>query len=533
MSQVTREEILAPAPRVVKPRKRSYRVYPIIAISGDLAVDEQGGTISVAELIDKLPSMPPTLFVKLGAADWLAGLNPYFTKLTPNWQWRASNHERDIVTPSGKKVAARVSVSIHFFGWKGRNYHKLIDPVTMYGRKLDEIWPGTETEIIKLLKWAIQLRDFCAENNVDIRPTSGSIGAQFLTDKRFYSKPRRKVPAATNEQAREHMPGNYYKLNVVPSNRFHFSAYYFDQQRAHHYHAERIHFPDADRLYAFGRFQDLGAIVSDKPYSDFNGLLCVDLRVPRKRPQYVWLKGVTRDTRYIHKQFVFTNELPYLTDMGFKVMGVRAAWGSRRRDEGLPKYAKWCQEQLDRFDDPPWLKPVLLSTYGILAAKPRYGESVFRMAKGEPVTIRTGRHKLEGVKTRTTRKLESKIATVIHRGMIEAATRCESIAFAEWLSSLSQRVLSIYADAVIVEANDDRPLPDLLMAGEFDPWRNKQTLNHLQFINQQAFISDGMVKLPGVGKELSKYRQPNGAHAPRVVKYEALTNKRVVTDRRI
>jgi hypothetical protein len=125
-------------------------------------------------------------------------------------------------------------------------------------------------------------------------------------------------------------------------------------------------------------------------------------------------------------------------------------------------------------------------------------------------------------------KLEPGIVNVIQRGMIEAATRSESIALAQYLEHKGQRILAIYADAVIIEQDDDRPLPLL-----FDPWEVKRTLNHYQPINTQAFTSDSMTRLPGVSQELRQYRQHAPGYAPRRVMYEAPTGRRIATSRRI
>ena len=531
MSQVTNDRFSHP-PRSIKPRTRAHKALPVVAIHGSDTLDESGEVGSLDELIRRLPYQHPTLFTALGAAALLTKLNSIYLLRDPaSWQWRVSVHERDLIRPDGFKAATHVSTVVHYFGWKHGNYHKLIDPISMYGHKLDKIWPGSVSpvqdenwqKLVKLLKWGITLRDFCSENNIDIRPTMGGISSQFLTDRRFYPRARRKVPTEINQRAREELPGNHYFLNVQPSSHENFTALYLDQHRAHHYHARTTLFPSADHLYAYGRFTDLGECTQDKISPNFHGLYCLDLAPPIGVVPYSHLRELT-------KVFVFSNELQHLLDVGYKVVGVRAAWGSRMLDEGLNLYARWASEQLDRYHDAPWLKPLLLSAYGTLATRPRISEAIFRLAKaGETVSMTTGKRSLNGRLARATKKLEPGIANVLHRGMIEAATRSESIGLAQWLDYNGQRVLSIYADAVIVEQDDDKPLPVLP-----EPWRIKRELNHLQFINQQAFTSDGMTKLPGVSREAIPYRQHRTpGHAPRVVQYEALTGNAVQTNRRI
>lgn len=507
-------EPLPPAPRTVKPRKRKHKRLPIIAISGDSAFTEDGEIYSMTQLIVGLETLSSTLFVKLAAADWIAGeVDSYWSERdSDHWQWRAATQEKEIHRPNGLKVATRVTAVIPFFGFKGGAYHKIIDPVTMYGRELDDIWPGSKPTATRLRAWAIQVRDFCYENQIDVRPTIGSMSAQLLTDQRFYPNARRKVPKAINQRVRDELPGNHYALSVIPTPDREFTAYYLDQSRAHHYHARTTTLPDANTLYAYGQFTDPKDLCFEKVSDGFHGLYCLNLCAPSSR-LHDWQKP--------GKQFVFSNELHHLLDMGYTVNGVYAAWGSYQRDTGLALYAQWAETQLDRFNDAPWLKPLLLATYGTLAVKARYGEAVFRLAKaGEPVSIVTGHNQLHGKMVRSRHKLEPRIANVMHRGMIEAATRSESVGLAQWLEYEGHRVLSIYADAVIVQKDDDKNLPLLP-----EPWRIKTELNHLQFINQQAFVSGEMTKLPGVGRELMAYRPQNTGKAPRTyMRVEAMTN---------
>lgn len=523
MSQVTN---FAPPRRVVVPRTREYPCRPIVAVVKSDYISEDGEVGTIDELAESLPHRPPTIFAAMGGAGFVGQLDDVYRDIDPaHWQWRAATHERDILRPNGFRFATRISTVIHYFGFKGGNYHKAIDPIAMYGRSLDTLWPGDEPVIVRLLKWAIAVRDFCHENNIEIKPTIGSISSQFLTDRRFYPNPRRKVPAATNDTVREQLPGNHYDLNVIPDPDGNYTAHYLDQHRAHHHHAQMIALPDADTLYAYGRFTDLDAVAFDHTVPNFQGLYCLDLEPPLTKPAFSWINH-----QCLEKQFVYSNELQHLFDMGYKVTGVRAAWGSVRRDTGLSKFAQWAWSQLDAYGDPPWLKPLLLSTYGVLATRPKQTESVFRLAKGgEQVGLLTGKYQLNGKLTKGHVKLEPRIANVLHRGMIEAATRSESVGLAQWLNSQGHQILSIYADAVIVEADDDKPLPILP-----EPWRSKQQLSHLQFISQQAFMSDGMTKLPGVGREIIQYRQHRTpGYAPRVVLTEAVTNQQVQTNRRI
>lgn len=536
------------APRAVKPRSRRYKKLPVVALDWNPVgnwLHETGEIGPMAELVTDLHKWESTIFTMEGAADWLALVDQHWQIREPNaWQWRVTENERAIHTPGNKKVASRVTAVVHYFGFKGGNTFKLLDPVTMYGKRLDDIWPTEEggpressglnpdSPQVRLLKWAVALRDFCDENGMEVRPSIGSISSQFWTDRRFYPHPRRKVPRVINDRARENLPGNHYALFTMPTPEQEFTGLYLDQTRAHHFHARTTPMPHADSLYAYGYFQDplkerpltTAHYLWDDVPNDFYGLVCVEVALPEQPlTGFDWIKKSG-------PHFLFTNEIPHLIDSGYLVLGVRAAWGSFARDEGVARYATFAEAQLDRYKGAAWVKPLLLAAYGTLATRAGYGETVFRLArKGEPVQILTGRHTLNGILTKRPCKLEPGIANVIHRGMIEAACRSESIGYAQHLSEWEgRRVLSIYADAVIVEADDDK-----LLAYIPEPWRLKATLNHLQFISQQAFVSGEMTKLPGVSRDFLKYRQRSPGHAPPRPMHEAVTGRPIKTTRKI
>lgn len=486
-----------PAPRVVKPRSRRYRPLPIMAVHGDYALSEAGELLTFDELIVRLPTLPPTLFVAADSVGLLVRFDQILSVSDPvTWQWRTSNDQR-VVHKSNmhtdktgrRRYVAKSTITVAFFGFKHGNYHKLIDPMTMFAQRFDKVIPGDDDHIVRLLRWGISLRNFCNDNNLEVRPTMGSISVQFLTDSRFYPERRRKVPGHTNQTARESLPGHYYHLNVIPQPWRSWTAYVIDQHRAHHYHAQHLHFPSADHLYAYGYYHGLDHYYRNDISPDFMGLYCLDLLAPTHRRNYTWLAG----RGHLQRQFIFTNELPHLLNLGFKVLGVRAAWGSHHRDTGLNKFADWACQQLDRYPD-PWLKPLLLSTYGTLASRRSYGETVFRLAsRGQARTMLTGRGPLTGKLVKRPMALEAPVVNVIQLGMIQTATRSESVGLAQWLEHQSHRILQIFADAVIIEADDDRPLPVLP-----EPWRIKRELTHYQPISKQAYTSDQETKNPGV-----------------------------------
>lgn len=519
--------------RIVKPRRTGYKPHQIVALRHDTVLTEDGELLDFNQFIESLAVCKPVLVVKQNVADFVALLDERFSD-HPHWQWRASSKERDVFLPGRELQAHTISTVIHFFGFqKGAQdsesvFHMALDPVTFYGRSIDKFYTGDEPVIYKLMRWAKDLRQWCQDNNLAVKPTNGGLATQLLRDARFYPDRRRKVPHLINERVREQLPGNYYQLCTDPTPYKEYSAHYLDQKRSHHYHAQHTALPNSNSLFAFGRFLDLANTVSDSVWPDFYGLYFLDLLRPETQTDHPFTIFSTKadegDREF--SAFVYSNELGILADHGFTVTGVRAAWGSKYRDQGIPRYAQWCQQQLDQYNNAAWLKPILLCTYGVLAVRPSEMSFVYKRAKrGEPVSLFAGQRKLHGLLVNYTngRKLEPAICNVLHRGMIEAATRAESLGLAHYLTYLGRKVLSIYADAVIVETEESAP--EAYISNLPEPWRLHRTLNHLRFINTQAFVSGEMSRLPGVtGMEHKRYSR-NNKDLPLKTYFDALSGK--------
>ena len=491
--------------RIIKPVEiQRYKHHDIVAIANHQVLFESGELVTLEQFTDILPTLPRLIVVKRGVADFVTILDERYGD-DPTWQWRVTVKERDVfpIDQSSPITAIQVSTVVHYFGWgfglrKDRAYHLALDPITFYGKSFDDVWKIERSLVEELMSWATVLRKWCYDNNLGIRPTNGGISSQFLTDPRFYPECRRKVPRNTNDRARENLPGNHYHLFASSDPEREYQAYYLDQRNAHHYHAEHTRLPNSNSLYAFGRFYDLGDIVFPTTWSEFSGLYCLRLcvsQVPGIRDFSPLTHTIVENT---FDAFVWSNEIQLLTDLGYEIRGVIAAWGTIEEDTGISEYARWAQMELKHYSGASWLKPILLSTYGVLAAKPRSQEIIFKRAKGKvkPVATFTGKKELYGLLVGATgkdKRLEPKIVNVLHRGLIEAATRSESLGYAHYLANQGYNVLSIYADGIIIEDEGETSLPFLP-----EPWRLQNTLHHLRFINKQAFISGEVSKLPGV-----------------------------------
>jgi hypothetical protein len=467
---------------------------------------EEGETGDFDEFCLTLKRIEPATIVTNQSTHLLYDLDEQW-RVDKNWFFSVTPIKRKQFQPKIEGTGLsiyQITSAVNFLGWK-RNienhhsknlYHFLLDPITFAN------YPLGSHDITSILKWGQDIRDFCVNNMINIRPTQGGIGRQFLRDIRFYPENRRKVPKATNEKVRKHMPGGHYEVRAF-SNR-EYTGIYIDQTRAHHFHAYNTELPDANSLFAYGKFHsdesDGRAWRTDKKriesfLDQFSGLVYGRLAY-NTRPCR-WIPPCLHDTS--KPVWWYTNERNLLDSLEARPSDIIAAWGSSHLDTGLMKFAKWA---LDMENPPKWLKPILLSTYGTLATTLRQHEVGFSSSeKGRPGTIRAGRGELP-VKIHTTKNTsEPSTNNVLHRAMIEAATRCESLMYANYLQGLGHTILCVYVDALIVmDKGVEIPL--------FDPWRVKTMLHHLRFISQNAFFADELTKMPGgqTAQENKMYR---------------------------
>lgn len=421
----------------------------------------------------------------------------------PDFQWRASELTNAI--ESSNAVIMRTVVS--YFGFKhhsGGHWHRCLDLDMFYSNSSSTAEIQT---VEQMIDFARSLTKFIDDEGLSFSPTASGLSGQFLRDSRFYPDARRKVPSFINEQARTQLPGNYYRLDCQIEKRY--QALELDQKRSHHFHAEHERMPDSNSIMAHGDTRELKDISFGRTPSGFSGLIYA---------------RTTYDGDEIQDRFIWSSELPYLKDIGLKVIGVIASWGSTQRDKGIVRYARYCQNRLDKYSDAGWLKPILLTTYGLLGSRPRELTSIHFRAKGKPFDLVTDGEWLHGflVSHSHGRKVDPKVANVLQRGIIEAATKTESLAFAKHLTLNGVTVLSIYADAVIVDDGNRDEIESLLLP----PWRIKGNLTDWTPLSTQAYISVERERLPGItGTE--RRRLNRRSFAPVKSYTEAVTGREI------
>jgi hypothetical protein len=320
------------------------------------------------------------------------------------------------------------------------------------------------------------------------------------------------VPYVINARAREQLPGNYYKLYEQEETRH--DAYYLDQTSAHHSCARDLKFPSANQLYGKGHFKTLidKPGLPDKVLTAY-GMFYAKISVPHYPPGMFPPPYASEQGE--HCAYFYSNELPMMKTLGITILYVIAAWVSPIRDFGLNRYAKWCLAEIARDEQTRnWKKPLLLSTYGILAATPGIHRVGYAKAKGKLTTFGAGGHRLPVYEKQTTKTTEPGYANVIHRGMIEAECRLRSLGLARELFSQGHDIYAVYADSVFIMARDkdglNRPLP-IPPAG----WTVEACLTELRFHNEVSFTSNQMQKLPGIPQRATVLRASFGARGPR------------------
>ena len=516
-------------PQVVKPRQRGFVHYPLLIVRRGQGLFESGELVEVSGIDWR--RIKPHLVVGVNVPYLLRQLEDRYDGKDPDWNWKAADKTLEV----GQATKQQRTI-VDYFGFKtprensdryDTHYHYCLDALSFYSNTYTLTDEQTDTHR-GLLEWAMTLRDFCKEQDIAMRSTAAGVAAQFLRDPRFYPKERRKVPKAINARIREELPGNCYLLSVSTKSKRRWSALELDQRNAHHYHAEHTALPDANSLHAFGDFVELKEVCDHgNPRPDFLGLYY--LRLERGRHgRTAWSPLDHGRNRRVFDGFVFSNELPYLRDLGWRVLGTVAGWGSRERDTGLSRYARFCQSELEARGAPNWLKPLLLCTYGLLAVKPKVPGAVYKQSTSEtaePFDLFTGGKLLHGLLVSHTKgvKIEPGIANVLHRGMIEAATSTESLSLAKYLTSRGLWVLQVYADSLIIEDDSSRPVPEAALIA---PWRIKQRLTDYRPINTQAFTSIEKTRNPGVSRaEVLATSLGTVGQAPYKDRIEALTGR--------
>ena len=351
-----------------------------------------------------------------------------------------------------------------------------------------------DNSVGSLLRFGIDVRDWCKENDVPIPTTLAGIASGLLRDKRFWPNARGRVPHATNERVRPYLPGVYAELRGKVTETY--QAVALDQRRAYHRAAQTVPMPDSTSLFARGYF----ANTEDSPVWAKPGTQLYERTIAQ--PGLVAIRATSRlthkdETRppainYVGTRIIYlwTNEVPMCVEHGLQIHGIVAAWTSTKPDTGFPLYGAWAESQIDTANEfrARWLKPTLHAAYGLLATRPRILKIGHRNGNGRATTYILGIAHPFPVSEHTLGAHAPKTNNVAALGTLQAEIRKRSMQTANALMAEGVNVLHIHADGIHVAGK----LP-LLSDKE---WSIKPRSN-LTYLDRVSWLSDEGDCLPG------------------------------------
>lgn len=399
-------------------------------------------------------------------------------------------------------------IHIKFIGWKTKAHaayepkHYVVDPY-LFAHQLPHSF--RKFDLRKMIEWSAELLEWFEDNDIMPAPAYHKVSAQLL--RTFFNEgPNPNL----NERLRPALPGNHYRYFANPKLCYP-EVIEVDQSSAHHHSALDLAFPlkHSLRVYAHNDFPEDHALirpgtqkwdaVTSRPglhlmklHARFHGYL---------RQFYI----PPFDDGGTHVAWVYSNELDYmLNECEITPEYIIASFVSEERDVQPNFYARYALNQI-AIASPvikAWLKPTLLSTYGMLGARPFEPTQVQLQGNGDEHDFHVGRNRYMKMRYSKSPIGYARYANIMHRGLIEAETRKRTLQMARYLHELDYKVLAIYADGVYVAGNrKDLPLLDAV-AGN---WRIKE-LTHAYFPKSGQVICDQYEKLPGmIGKVRKAY----------------------------
>lgn len=490
--------------RVVRPRKRGYKPMRI-AVAYDNWIFDQDDYWT-RDIPGYVYSIPPTIFV-IADAGWFLGTlidaygdHPDFTfKLTqPEQDRETARISRTLISSFGfyRPISPTDQNSVRRKPLRARQ-HQCWDVHGMTQTTAYSMVGEAKITRENMFRFACDVRAWAQEQNLELRNSLSGYANQLLRDQRFYPEPRRRVPRQTNERARPHLPGNRVELMVDPDITHAYDVTTIDQRSAHHRIVQTLTLPSADTLYARGYFhspdnaEQYFAHRSDPNYSRtirLPGMLCVGLHSRPTEHREFRLKK--QDFAGFRKVYLWTNEIEFIESTGSHIEGIYAAWSANTTDTGLAQYGAWAQVEIESATDKrkQWLKPLLHSTYGLLAAKPRALKFGYRHANsGTPDSFMLGNREIP-VMSHTLQAWAPASANVIQRGLIEAETQLRSLRMAQHLTSQGCTVLHIQTDGIHLLGNLPTNLPGDWKIGE---------LTYVQYIDNVSWVAFESSCLPG------------------------------------
>lgn len=355
-----------------------------------------------------------------------------------------------------------------------------------------------------LLRFGKTAADFCRESGIPLMASAGATASKLLRLPRYYEAARRRLPRATNEAARPALRGHPYELWIEPMEPV--TAVEFDQESAHPHAAATIPLPSANDLYAGYDFHNERG---DKSRHEFlwRGSKRFAREIQRPGLFYLQLYGRPNASKFcppdwrregFFHDFVTSNEIEWLGELGISIEGIIGRWTSPTTDEGIKVYANdalTLGKSLVGFERKV-IKAMFLAGLGVLGSKPHTVKILrgHEVKEGEPFTIPTREGPLTVYRREMKRTYQLAIANVIQRTMIERECAKQSWQLAAQLAAEGWEPICVYADSVF----STPPAAQMTFRNLPAPWREKMVHTHLQFKTATTYISDQASKMPGV-----------------------------------
>lgn len=478
-----------------------------------IAIADIGGKIMVYDSLDGQvhdPSQLP-LIIMNGPGGFIAGLNLYphiaacqsAHASTPGFVAQVTSTKRAMVR-GPKRMVIGVFLP-NMVGFRDPNRHRK----ARYFQCMEfgELFGGdVGRDVPSVLATARAVLSLLAKRGVlQWTASKGGIAARMLKASPEWELKRHGAPRFINALAREHMPGNHYGLGARISETIP-RAIYLDQDGAHHAAAMSVPIPHphfirergAASALANGSIRewchadsDLLAELQASHYGLFACLLTIG-NVPNALLHMVpkWMREPGTRVVYLH-----SNEWWYLGLTWVTLNYVCAAWTATVRDPAIVEYAEWASGAAKDFRA---FKPTLLAAYGMLAVKSDNVSTTYWggpgvAERGLKTTIPVAGPMRELTWMRDEGAPGPATANVIGRGIIEAETRSRSLSYAWELHGMGIRVVSVYVDGLMIEA-DQAPLPR-------PGWSVKSELTRLRFLAPNSYVSQEEEKLPGIPRD--------------------------------
>jgi hypothetical protein len=449
---------------VVRPRRRGYKHRPIIAVVAGLGMTESG------ELVRNLPlfatSSEPHVWVTFDVLTVALPLKEAFSH-TDWFTWDFAD-SRDPEVGEGYMSKARLT-SFGFDckmpdgsrrnpppGIRKQARHVIWEPTRMFSDPSTAADNLTNTHA-ELMRFALDVRAWCEEQNLPLRSTLPGLSAMLLRDPRFWPHDRGRVPRATNEAIRQFLPG-VYQRRLAPTHRRIPSAVVLDQRRAYHRAAREVSTPDPTTLYARGYYADpenapeLWAEPGDELYERTigqPGLVAVRVASSRHARKHELRLPAVDKSHATDTIYLWTNEVPFAEATGLKIDGIVAAWTSLEADTGLPLYGSWAESEIDRSSEYRrfWLKPTLHATYGLLGSRQRVMIRSSRFGKGTPSVYLIDAEPFPVIE-RKPHVGSSPLTNVTMLGVLQSEIRQRSLIMANELLDRRVGVYHVHADGL-------------------------------------------------------------------------------------